>query len=191
MKRFLRVVITGLLMLFAAETVMPEVAEARPRRRGATAQRRARKGRRVVRRCRRQSCRRRGARRAAPAPASNKHAVIDVSDQRLYLYQGGALVGVHPVSTGSGRRYFAAGRWRVADTPLGTWRVYRRIPGRYHSELGLGEMYYPAFYSGGFAIHGGRLPGYPASHGCVRVPMGAAQGIFDWLQIGTPVTARS
>ena len=92
-----------------------------------------------------------------------------------------------PSLTGSGQRYFAAGRWRVADTPRGTWRVYRRIPGMYYSNLGLGEMYYPAFYSGGFAIHGGHLPGYPASHGCVRAPMGAAQGIYYWLELtGTP-----
>ena len=49
-------------------------------------------------------------------------------------------------------------------------------------------MYYSDFFTGGYAIHGyDPAPDYPASHGCMRVPIVDAISIYDWLQIGNGV----
>jgi len=49
-------------------------------------------------------------------------------------------------------------------------------------------IYYPSYFSGGFAIHGSAsVPAYPASHGCVRVPMFAAKQLSEMIPIGTVV----
>jgi lipoprotein-anchoring transpeptidase ErfK/SrfK len=46
-------------------------------------------------------------------------------------------------------------------------------------------MYFSNFFIGGYAIHGfNPAPDFPASHGCMRVPIQDAISIFDWLQIG-------
>jgi lipoprotein-anchoring transpeptidase ErfK/SrfK len=50
-------------------------------------------------------------------------------------------------------------------------------------------MYYPSYFSGGYAIHGSpSVPAGPVSHGCVRIPMSAAIGFFQRNPVGTPVT---
>jgi lipoprotein-anchoring transpeptidase ErfK/SrfK len=61
----------------------------------------------------------------------------------------------------------------VAHTPSGTFRVYKKINGWRRSALGL--LYYPSYIVKGYAIHGSRsAPAFPASHGCIRIPMFAA-----------------
>ena len=114
--------------------------------------------------------------------------MIDISDQRLYQFENGARVGELPVSTGSGRNYRYGGRTYSAHTPRGNFRVGRKIQGWRTSRLG--RLYFPSYFVGGYAIHGGELPGYPASHGCVRIPMSAAQGFYAWATPGTGVTVQ-
>ncbi len=54
----------------------------------------------------------------------------------------------------------------TGNTPLGRWRVYRKVAGWDW------VLWYPMYFLRGFAIHGyPSVPAYPASHGCVRVPM--------------------
>jgi lipoprotein-anchoring transpeptidase ErfK/SrfK len=49
-------------------------------------------------------------------------------------------------------------------------------------------MYFSSFFYGGYAIHGfDPAPDYPASHGCMRVPIADAVPIYNWLQIGNSV----
>jgi lipoprotein-anchoring transpeptidase ErfK/SrfK len=49
-------------------------------------------------------------------------------------------------------------------------------------------MYYPSYFSGGYAIHGAAfVPAAPVSHGCIRIPMGAAIGFYQRNPVGTPV----
>ena len=114
--------------------------------------------------------------------------MIDIGDQRLYRFENGALVGTLPVSTGTGRPYRLNGRRFNAHTPRGNFRIGAKIRGWRTSSLG--RLYFPSYFVGGFAIHGGQLPGYPASHGCVRIPMQNAQEFFSWATPGTGVTVR-
>ena len=111
---------------------------------------------------------------------------IDLDRQVLLLWQGGALARVLSVSTGSGARYCVDGDCDVAVTPTGTFHIGRKYPGMEVSRLG--ELYHPMYFYGGIAIHGSpSVPAYPASHGCVRVPMYAAASLFDQVPSGTTV----
>ncbi len=101
--------------------------------------------------------------------------VVDISSQSMAIYRSGKLYRTIPVSTGSGKRYCNAGKCSIARTPRGTFRIQRRVNGWRTSSLG--RLYNPLYFSGGYAIHGGNIPGYPASHGCVRIPFSAA----NWL----------
>jgi lipoprotein-anchoring transpeptidase ErfK/SrfK len=100
--------------------------------------------------------------------------------------ESGKVTKVLPISTGSGRWYVSEGERRLAVTPTGRFRVYRKIPGWRKSPLGL--MYYPVYIAGGVAIHGSpSVPRRPASHGCIRIPMYAAKVFYDSTPIGTVV----
>ena len=112
---------------------------------------------------------------------------VDLSRQMLSVFdESGNVKKVLPISSGSGRWYVSEGERRKAVTPTGRFRVYRKIPGWRKSPLGL--MYYPVYIVGGVAIHGSPyVPRRPASHGCIRIPMYAAQAFFDTTPIGTVV----
>jgi lipoprotein-anchoring transpeptidase ErfK/SrfK len=124
--------------------------------------------------------------RAAAVPKSGTTLDIDISSQRMRIYRGGKLYRTVPVSTGSGQRYCTKQKGcAVARTPRGSFRVYNRINGWRTSYLG--KLYNPLYFRGGYAIHGGRLPGYPASHGCVRVSMSTASWLPSVVPNGTLV----
>ena len=111
---------------------------------------------------------------------------IQLSRQVLFLYQNDQLVKVVSVATGNGKRFCDGGRCRRAITPKGSFQVYRRLSGWHRSELG--RLYSPLFFVGGVAIHGATsVPAYPASHGCVRIPMVSAAWFPSMVPNGTPV----
>jgi peptidoglycan hydrolase-like protein with peptidoglycan-binding domain len=111
---------------------------------------------------------------------------VDLKRQVLFFYRDGVLQRIIPVSTGNGKRYCADGICGVAVTPSGSFRIERRIKGKRKSYLGL--LYDPLYFYGGFAIHGSpSVPGYPASHGCVRIPMHVSRWMFDTVPNRTPV----
>jgi peptidoglycan hydrolase-like protein with peptidoglycan-binding domain len=125
---------------------------------------------------------------AAPmmADGGGNRIEIDLKRQVLQLFKGGALVRVLSVSTGNGKRYCVEGECDVAVTPGGSFKVNRKIRGLRVSRLG--ELYNPLYFNGGIAMHGSAsVPGYPASHGCVRVPMNSSLWLFDNVPSGTPV----
>ena len=101
------------------------------------------------------------------------HIEIDKTRQILMVVRGDAVRAVLPVSTGAtgntpeGRHQI---RWKALSTT--TW-------------LGSGILYRTmTFYGNSFAIHGWySVPSYPASHGCVRIPIWTA----DWLYNQSPV----
>jgi hypothetical protein len=71
-------------------------------------------------------------------------------------------------------------------TPGGSFRVGRKILGDHKSKLG--HLYNPLFFNQGIAIHGAAsVPAYPASHGCVRIPMLDSRWFYDTVASGTPV----
>lgn len=111
---------------------------------------------------------------------------IDLDRQVLLLWQGGRLARILPVSSGNGQWYCTEGECDVATTPTGTFRIGRKYPGAEVSKLG--ELYSPSYFYLGWAIHGSpSVPPYPASHGCVRIPMYAAASFYDQVPTGTQV----
>jgi peptidoglycan hydrolase-like protein with peptidoglycan-binding domain len=127
---------------------------------------------------------------ASPAPllpAGGANRVeVDIKRQVLFLYQGGALLRILPVSTGSGRRYCVDGQCDYAVTPGGSFRVGWKMQGIRVSKLG--ELWNPLFFNGGIAIHGEpAVPAYPASHGCVRIPMASSLWFYQTVPVGEPV----
>jgi lipoprotein-anchoring transpeptidase ErfK/SrfK len=100
------------------------------------------------------------------SPAS--HLEVDKGHQVLYVVRGGKLALISPVSTAGIPGYF---------TPTGRFAIYRKVVGFDASPLG--TLYDPMYFVGGYAIHGNpSVPPYPASHGCVRVPMWLAPSLF-------------
>ena len=130
---------------------------------------------------------------AAPVPVTLRHpsagraVEIDLRKQVLYLSQGGVLQRMVDISSGSNQLYESEGVTYRATTPLGSFRVTRKIDGVRVSRLG--ELYRPAYFYSGWAIHGSKsVPTYPASHGCIRVTNPAQDRLFALLTVGTPVT---
>jgi hypothetical protein len=100
------------------------------------------------------------------------HVEVSKERQVLFIVRDGRVILVVPVSTGA-----------TGNTPVGLWHVYNKVPG-YNAS----EMYYSSFFVGAFAIHGYHsVPPYPASHGCVRIPLWVAQRVYSLIDHGTPV----
>ncbi|MEN3316146.1 MAG: hypothetical protein V7605_2380 [Acidimicrobiaceae bacterium] len=111
---------------------------------------------------------------------------IDVARQVMFFWQNGSLARILPVSTGSGEHYCVDGDCDTALTPGGTFRIGRKAVGLEVSPLG--ELWWPMYFNGGIAIHGSpSIPPYPASHGCIRIPMYAAPTFYDQVAAGTRV----
>ena len=105
------------------------------------------------------------------------HVEVDKELQVLFVVRDGRIAQISPVSTAG-----LPGRF----TPVGQFAVYRKVDGFDPSPLG--TLYEPSYFTGGYAIHGNpSVPPYPASHGCVRVPMWVAPTMFAELVLGTPV----
>jgi imidazolonepropionase-like amidohydrolase len=131
------------------------------------------------------------AKRPIPLEAGPFHAEIDLTRQVLFVVnKEGTVEGILPVSTGN-NRWFTSNEWtRRACTPCGRFKIHRKVSGWRKSELGL--MYYPNYILGGVAIHGSKsVPAYPASHGCIRIPMYAAKEFSETTPIGTPVIVHA
>jgi lipoprotein-anchoring transpeptidase ErfK/SrfK len=129
----------------------------------------------------------RTATRPKPVESGFAHVEIDVDRQVLFIIDGsGTVTKILPVSTGTGKPFTASGWTRRACTPCGRFTIYRKINGWRRSPLGL--LYYPNYINGGIAIHGNpSVPAYPASHGCIRIPMFAAKEFGETMPIGTIV----
>src|SRR5207244_1621963 len=95
-----------------------------------------------------------------PAGGSTR-VEIDLKRQVLFLYKGGGLYRIEPISSGSGRRYCVEGECARAVTPGGSFRVTRRVSGWRTSKLG--KLYNPPYFDRGIAINRApSLPPYPA-----------------------------
>ena len=119
-------------------------------------------------------------------PVTGLSVEIDLTKQVLYLGRGGSIQRILPVSSGNNQLYTVDGVTSRAVTPVGSYRIERKIDGVRVSRLG--ELFQPAYFIGGYAIHGSpSVPAYPASHGCVRVTKSAMSRLFPLLPVGTPV----
>jgi lipoprotein-anchoring transpeptidase ErfK/SrfK len=130
---------------------------------------------------------RRASRPAAAFSAGAAHVEVDLSRQVLFLVGAdGTVTHILPVSTGNDRKYFSEGKWEIAHTPRGKFRITRQIKGTRKAPLG--DLYHPNYFYGGVAIHGSNsIPFEPASHGCVRIPRFAAAAFSDLVSVGMEV----
>jgi hypothetical protein len=106
-------------------------------------------------------------------PSDGTHVEVNLSKQLLALAYGSRVYRIYPVSSGK----------PSTPTVRGRYRVYSRTPGYLPD-----GMYYSSFFYRGYAIHGyDPAPDYPASHGCVRLPIVDAISVYDWLTYGDVV----
>lgn len=131
---------------------------------------------------------------------------ISLGEQRAYFYKSGVLVGVSQLSTGR----------EGLNTPTGTFKIIQKDKDHASSLFGdyvdsSGKVVVPnidikkdpkppgTHFVGtpmpyfmrivsGTGLHAGYLPGYPASHGCIRMPEFMAENFFRSVSVGTPVT---
>jgi hypothetical protein len=99
------------------------------------------------------------------------HIEVYKGRQVAFEVRDGRVVGITHVSTGA-----------TGNTPIGTWHVYRKVTGWDW------VLWYPLYFLRGFALHGyPSVPVYPASHGCVRLPMWFAPGLHARWPYGATV----
>lgn len=114
---------------------------------------------------------------ARPGPAA-LIAVVSINDQRVTIWSGDSSIARSPVSTGmSGHR-----------TPTGIFSVIGKE--KYHESNLYSNAPMPFMQRitwSGVALHAGHLPGYPASHGCIRMPEDFAQRLFGLTRTGMRV----
>jgi peptidoglycan hydrolase-like protein with peptidoglycan-binding domain len=113
---------------------------------------------------------------------------VDLQRQLLFLYVDGNLDLITHVSTGSGEEYCVERDCgNKAITPEGGFRFMWRYKGWRESRLG--KLYNPVYFTrSGVAIHGSTsVPTYPASHGCVRIPMHIAEWFPSRVRSGDEV----
>jgi hypothetical protein len=104
-------------------------------------------------------------------PSDGKHVEGNLGKQLLALIRGGRVLTIYPISSGKPSTPTVLGRG---------FKVYSRVPGYLPD-----GMYFSSFFIGGYAIHGyDPAPDYPASHGCMRVPIVDAISIYRWLNYG-------
>ncbi|HEV2753786.1 MAG TPA: L,D-transpeptidase, partial [Solirubrobacteraceae bacterium] len=103
-----------------------------------------------------------------------RHVEADLARQVVALIgAGGKVERIYPPSSGA----------RSTPTVTGSFRVYRKQPGT--NALG---MVHSVYFIRGYALHGYKsVPTYPASHGCLRLPVPDARSVYDWARIGTRV----
>ncbi|PCO06184.1 hypothetical protein AWR36_007085 [Microbulbifer flavimaris] len=134
------------------------------------------------------------------------HIKIDLSEQMAYFYKGGRLAGMSPVSTGKAGHRTPPGTFRISEKKVNhrsnlyghyvsrsgyvlrsnvDVRRDRRPPG---SVFRGASMDYMMRVNGPISMHAGYVPGYPASHGCIRLPWHMAKIFFAHASVGTKVS---
>ena len=137
-----------------------------------------------------------------PGPPS---VIIYLKEQRAYFYKGDQLVGVSQVSAGREGHNTPIGNYKIVQKDLdhasNLYGDYLDASGNVvQKDVEVGKDPKPPgavfkgapmpFFmriTGGVGMHKGYLPGYPASHGCIRMPGKMAESFFNNVEVGTPV----
>ena len=120
----------------------------------------------------------------APAPKAERapggiRVLVSIPQQKAYVFDDGELLATSPVSTGK----------RGHATPAGTFRILqKKVHHRSNKYANAPMPYMQRLTNYGIALHAGKLPGYPASHGCIRLPWGFAKKLYGLTDTGTKVT---
>jgi lipoprotein-anchoring transpeptidase ErfK/SrfK len=140
-----------------------------------------------------------------PSASGEPNIVINLTTQEAFFYRGEALIGQTNISSGQ----------KAYETPPGTYRVTQKDENHISSQYGQivsrsgavlvrdadanttprpkgacfvgASMPYFLRFKGGYGMHAGFVPPYPASHGCVRLPEAMAKHFFDAAEVGTRV----
>jgi lipoprotein-anchoring transpeptidase ErfK/SrfK len=105
--------------------------------------------------------------------------VISLIEQRAFVYRGSTMIAATTISSGKDGK----------DTPLGTYPILQKNAVHKSSLYNDASMpFMQRLTWDGIAIHAGRNPGFPDSHGCIRVPLGFAKQLFGVTTLGTTVT---
>jgi hypothetical protein len=131
---------------------------------------------------------------------------ISLGEQKAFFYKGGQLVGISQLSTGREGMGTTTGSFKIIQ------KDQNHVSSQYGDYVDAGDnvvvanvdvskdpkppgthfkgapMPYFMRIVGGTGMHAGYLPGYPASHGCIRMPEFMAENFFRSVSVGTPVT---
>ncbi|MFK4507956.1 L,D-transpeptidase family protein [Bradyrhizobium daqingense] len=104
--------------------------------------------------------------------------VVSIERQKVAVYDSNGLFAESPVSTGM----------KGHSTPMGVFSIIQKHK-FHHSNIysGAPMPYMQRITWSGVAMHAGALPGYPASHGCIRMPMAFAMKMWNWTRMGARV----
>jgi lipoprotein-anchoring transpeptidase ErfK/SrfK len=115
------------------------------------------------------------------ATAQNIRVLVSISKQRVYLMVGSEVAIDSPISSGRPGK----------STPTGNFTVSERDKDHMSSIYHCPMKYFLRLSGMSFGLHVGQLPGYPASHGCVRLPEEVAKLLFEKATVGTSVTIEA
>jgi lipoprotein-anchoring transpeptidase ErfK/SrfK len=119
------------------------------------------------------------ARAEAPPAGGDIRVVVSLPQQKAWVFRGPMLLATSPVSTGK----------RGHETPVGRFPILqKKVRHRSNRYSNAPMPYMQRLTHYGIALHGGALPGYPASHGCIRLPQGFARKLYGLTGPGTRVT---
>jgi hypothetical protein len=108
--------------------------------------------------------------------------VVSLPEQKAYVYRNGVLIGASTVSTGK----------KGHETPTGVFTILQKHEDHYSNVYDNAPMpYMQRLTWSGVALHAGRLPGYPASHGCVRMPYEFARKLYGETKTGLTVVVSN
>lgn len=112
------------------------------------------------------------------APDGPVAIIVSLPDQRVHVYRNGVRIAVSTCSTGKPGH----------ATPTGVFTILQKDKDHHSSTYDNAPM--PNMNRitwNGVALHAGNLPGYPASHGCIRLPVKFSELLFGITHVGTPV----
>lgn len=110
--------------------------------------------------------------------SSRTRVVINIAEQRAYVYLDGKIAVDTPVSTARSGK----------STPRGNFHVGERVKqGKISTIYNVSMPYWMRLGSSPYGMHAGYLPGYPASAGCIRMPLDAAKAVYKATGYGTRI----
>ncbi|MGY4505585.1 lipoprotein-anchoring transpeptidase ErfK/SrfK [Bradyrhizobium sp. GM24.11] len=120
----------------------------------------------------------RGEKETGAKPQGPLVIVVSIDRQKVTIYDSNGVFAESPVSTGM----------KGHSTPMGVFSVIQKHK-FHHSNIysGAPMPYMQRITWSGLAMHAGVLPGYPASHGCIRMPMAFAVKMWNWTKMGARV----
>lgn len=120
----------------------------------------------------------RGEKQTGAKPQGPLVIVVSIDRQKVTIYDSNGVFAESPVSTGM----------KGHSTPMGVFSVIQKHK-FHHSNIysGAPMPYMQRITWSGVAMHAGVLPGYPASHGCIRMPMAFALKMWNWTKMGARV----